>query len=83
LDGFEVSTFGRVRSVKMIAVEDQCGVAVINYRKGGVRKVVRLKRVMVDTFCPEDAHIETRNIGHYDDNAANCRLDNLVMLVDK
>lgn len=76
MENYEVSTFGRVRSVKIITIEDQGGIAVINYRKGAVRKAVRLKRIVADTFCDAD-NIDTRLIVHIDGDPMNCHVNNL------
>lgn len=80
-EGWQISSLGRVRHVKIMTPLNDEGVLAISIRRKPNRKTFRIKRLVADYFL--DGHgIETHKIVHIDGNAFNCAADNLDFLPD-
>lgn len=77
--GYQVSSLGRVRHVKLLTPLDDDGVLSICIRQRPNRKTFRIKRLVADYFLDAET-IETQLITHIDGDKNNCAVDNLDFL---
>lgn len=85
-EGYEVSNYGRVRSLnyrghgKIQVLKprvDRGGYLQIDLRKGGKRKTCRVHRLAAYAFIPNDNPTEKIEVNHVDENKANNHVSNL------
>lgn len=77
IEGIEVSSFGRVRSVKgnYYKIRHNNGYLRVSFRINGKRVNKRVHRLVVQTFIPNSNNLPMVN--HKDSNPANNNVDNL------